>query len=223
MKSSISRLGMRGYYTKRQAAGNADSDCVRSWGAGRISSKQARCSAGDASETPKASFIPAQGSLLAGVVVPPVCLSPHKPGAAEEDRNDSVQCECRPQQRPDPVAADAEVSEECRSQGVVGQHAAERRQTRPTGNGQGDQGDAGHASYRDGSSGKFRAEQKAAHEGWHNQQHQARGRFGDGGESQQFLHRAEVTSCSGTSRAGASRWPRSSFPARERRCASRAS
>ena len=43
-----------------------------------------------------------------------------------------------------------------------------------------------HASYRDGNSGQFRAEQEPAHEGWNHQQRQARGGFGDGGNGEQL-------------------------------------
>jgi hypothetical protein len=44
-------------------------------GAGRIYSKQARCSSGDATETPKASFIPAQGNRP-GFIAPSTISSP---------------------------------------------------------------------------------------------------------------------------------------------------
>ena len=44
-------------------------------GAGRIYSKQARCSSGDATETPKASLIPAQG-IRPGFIAPSTISSP---------------------------------------------------------------------------------------------------------------------------------------------------
>jgi hypothetical protein len=61
-------------------------------------------------------IVPLRNAVL---VIFMVCLSVnvlslfrvHKPGAAEPDRNDGMQHGCRPQERPDPLATDAEVEE----------------------------------------------------------------------------------------------------------------
>src|SRR4029077_6326763 len=86
------------------------------------------------------------------------CAPPH---TEKQERQNNVQHDDRPQQWTGPFAADGEIKKISSNEQAVGQHAAERSAARQAGNTQREQGDAGNARYRLGTSGEVRAEQQS--------------------------------------------------------------
>ena len=121
-----------------------------------------------------------------------------EPSPREKQRQDCMQHNCRPQERPDPFAANAEIQEDtpwqarCRSTSrkVRGMQTA-----RPASDTQSDQGDAEHARYWDGNSGQFRSEQQPDYERRIHQQDKAGKGFACGGDCEQPVFHFKTPQC----------------------------
>lgn len=93
---------------------------------------------------------------------------------------------------PDPFATDARIQKINSSEDAVRQYAAERRATGQARNTQRDQGDAGHARYRDHNSGKLGAQQQPPSERRNNNHRRAGAGFTDGRENKQLFQNAAM-------------------------------
>ncbi len=77
-----------------------------------------------------------------------------EPSPREKQRQDCMHHNRRPQERPDPIASNAETQKIRHGKRAVGQHPAKcagSRRARPAGSTQCDQSNAEHARYRDGN------------------------------------------------------------------------
>jgi hypothetical protein len=107
--------------------------------------------------------------------------------AGQERRQEQVQNDRGPQEGATEAGCNTQKCEVESDRCAVGQHTDKRR-SRPAGDPETDESDAGYASYGNGDAGKRCAQQQLPDQRRNNQQRQSRRRLGDASESERGRH-----------------------------------